>query len=1033
VLTVAILLAAASPSRGTDYYVGSSEQFSLAIQSINSTPNSSDQIILTGSFTMGSPVQAITTTGSLTVVGNNFTITGGSNRPFFIESGSVLLQNLTIDSASVHGGNGGSGSGGGGGGLGAGAAVFVDSMGQLTIENVTFSNNAATGGSGGNGNASNGGGGGGGLSANGGNGANGGGGGGGLYGAGGAASNGGAGGGGEMAAGGSGSNGGGGGGGLTGGSNASNSGGNGAPSGGGGGGGVGTFGSGGTGGTGATNGGTGNPSGGNGGNGGTTGGGGGGGSAYIGGAGGSGGSGGYFGGGGGAGTGSSGTAGSGGAGGAFGGGGGGSTGGFSGGNGGTGGFGAGGGGAGNGNGGAAGFGGGAGGNYHTSGNGGSAYGGAIFVREGARITFIDSTGFSNNTVAAGTGVTNGSADGNDLFLMRGTTTSFNITSQHTLTFAPAIGNEDGNTSALGTTVFKLGDGRLDLTGNNSYVGETFVLAGTLSANSTLGGTTYVLQSGTLGGNGYLSDTIVMGTIAPGNSIGTLHVNGSYQQFDGSTYSVEVSPTDSDRIEVNGNATISGGTVVVTAQPGTYTDGKRYTILTTTGTVSGRYTSLIAPVLQGNLFFSLDYSSNEIDLLLSDPPANSFVSNASTYNQFEVATALDTLTNYYTSGDLHDLLQQLLLLTPEQQQQVFNQLVGDIYASQTSVELQTTTTWMQLISNRLANMAQQSLTYNEGFVANDGPVTSSVDAEIYTVSYNQPMEGRASGAAPMMSFRRMPRNRWTGWTQGYGLGGTVASNGNAGGVGYGLGGTVFGLDKWVSDNTAIGILGGYAGSTARDTLVPSSTSINGYQVGVYGIRTSGPLYLSNIDAYSNDTYQSTRQIGIGGRALIAKSNTYSNQWAHYTELGGTCGSRYAGLQPFVGIQYIYLDQRAFTETGGGAANLNVGSQYTNSVRGSVGTRLFCTRRYGSVLVMPVASARYQREWGDGTRLITSSFAGAPTVAFNTAGNDLGRDFGLFGLGTNIILNPRTSLYAGYDLQVAQRYTANMGSGGLQYRW
>jgi uncharacterized protein with beta-barrel porin domain len=341
--------------------------------------------------------------------------------------------------------------------------------------------------------------------------------------------------------------------------------------------------------------------------------------------------------------------------------------------------------------------------------------------------------------------------------------------------------------------------------------------------------------------------------------------------------------------------------------------------------------------------------------------------------------------------------------------------------------------MQLISNRLANMAQQSMTYNEGFVANDGPVTSSIDSEIYQVSYNQPMEGRASGAAPMMTFRRTPRNRWTGWTQGYGLGGTVASNGNAGGVGYGLGGTVFGLDKWVSDNTAIGILGGYAGSTARDTLVPSSTSINGYQVGVYGIRTSGPLYLSNIDAYSNDTYQSTRQIGTGRAVLTAKGNTYSNQWAHYTELGGTCGSRYAGLQPFVGIQYIYLDQRAFTETGAGAANLNVSSQYTNSVRGSVGSRVFCTRRYGSVLVMPVASARYQREWGDGTRLITSSFAGAPTVAFNTAGNDLGRDFGLFGLGTNIILNPRTSLYAGYDLQVAQRYTANMGSGGLQYRW
>ena len=427
-------------------------------------------------------------------------------------------------------------------------------------------------------------------------------------------------------------------------------------------------------------------------------------------------------------------------------------------------------------------------------------------------------------------------------------------------------------------------------------------------------------------------------------------------------------------------------------------------------------------MQGNLFFSLEYLSNEIDLLLSDPPVNSFVTNAATYNQFQVATTLDTLTNYYTSGDLHDLLQQLLLLSPEQQQTAFNQLAGDIYASQTSIELQTTTTWMQLISNRLATQAQAAMTYNEGFVANDSPVTASVDSEIYQVSYNQPIEGSGTSTQPRMSFRRVPRNQWTAWTQGYGLGGTVASNGNAGGVNYGLGGTVFGLDRWADENTAIGVLGGYAGSSARDTLVPSSTSINGYQIGVYGIRTSGPLYLSNIDAYSNDTYQATRQIGTGREVLTAKSNTYSNQWAHYTELGGTCGSRSAGVQPFVGIQYIYLDQRAFGETGAGAANLLVGSQYTNSVRGSIGTRLFCQRRYGNKIVMPVASARYQREWGDGTRLITSSFAGAPTVAFNTAGNDLGRDFGLFGLGANVILSSRTTLYAGYDLQVAQRYTA-----------
>ena len=54
-------------------------------------------------------------------------------------------------------------------------------------------------------------------------------------------------------------------------------------------------------------------------------------------------------------------------------------------------------------------------------------------------------------------------------------------------------------------------------------------------------------------------------------------------------------------------------------------------------------------------------------------------------------------------------------------------------------------------------------------------------------------------------------------------------------------------------------------------------------------------------------------------------------------------------------------------------------------------------------IPSISARYQREWGNGTQLISSSFAGAPTVGFATAGNNLGRDFGLFSLGTTAMLS------------------------------
>ena len=110
----------------------------------------------------------------------------------------------------------------------------------------------------------------------------------------------------------------------------------------------------------------------------------------------------------------------------------------------------------------------------------------------------------------------------------------------------------------------------------------------------------VNAAGTLGGSGTVGAANVFGTIAPGNSIGTLTVNGSFTQSAGSTYVVEVAPGGgpgtSDLISVTGapaTATIQAGTTVsVVAAPGAYTTGTRYTILTAPGGVTGTYTSLV---------------------------------------------------------------------------------------------------------------------------------------------------------------------------------------------------------------------------------------------------------------------------------------------------------------------------------------------------------------------------------------------------------------------------------------------------------
>ena len=156
------------------------------------------------------------------------------------------------------------------------------------------------------------------------------------------------------------------------------------------------------------------------------------------------------------------------------------------------------------------------------------------------------------------------------------------TNGNTITFATGLTGSGG--------LAKQGLGTLNLTGNNTYTGGTAVLAGTLAINGSIAGNVAVGSAGTLGGNGTIAGSVVnAGTLAPGNSIGLLTVNGSYTQMAGSTYQVEVNNAgQGDRINVGGAAAIQGGTVQVLAAAGSYANSTTYTIVRATGGVSGAY-------------------------------------------------------------------------------------------------------------------------------------------------------------------------------------------------------------------------------------------------------------------------------------------------------------------------------------------------------------------------------------------------------------------------------------------------------------
>jgi autotransporter-associated beta strand protein len=191
----------------------------------------------------------------------------------------------------------------------------------------------------------------------------------------------------------------------------------------------------------------------------------------------------------------------------------------------------------------------------------------------------------------------------------------------------------GNTSTTfagpitGTgTLTKVGTGTLTLTGNSpAYTGTTIVAGGTVLVNANQGAAAVsVGNTATLGGTGSVGAVTIGagGTVAPGVA-GPGILNAGTSTFGGGTFTVDLNGltpgTQYDRLAVTGTANVNGVTLLVNAgfSPAI---GNTFTILTTTGGITGNFRDALGNVLAegssfavGNTRYSISYAGGNVTL------------------------------------------------------------------------------------------------------------------------------------------------------------------------------------------------------------------------------------------------------------------------------------------------------------------------------------------------------------------------------------------------------------------------------------
>lgn len=569
---------------------------------------------------------------------------------------------------------------------------------------------------------------------------------------------------------------------------------------------------------------------------------------------------------------------------------------------------------------------------------------------------------------------------------------------------------------------KRGAGELVLTGHSSYAGATRVEGGFLSVMGSIASPTSIGGAGTLAGTGLITGNVSnAGTIWAGNQhgVGTLTINGDYVQQAGGLLVQQLSPAGGlNHLAVTGTASLAGW-VALGGGPQLLPRPLSMAMLSAGQGITGRFAGVEGPFGDGSAPFiqaSLRYEPNTAHLDIRTLPFDTPDVCASA-NQCAVGGALERgLAD--ADQDLRDVATLLQAAgTRDGARGALASLSGEVHAGLSTLALGGTSQFGGMISQRLSalrsgqaepGLAEAPLAYTSSLAAN--PAAAML--------MRLPVQAPASNNA---------------WARGYGFGGRLGGDANAGGATYRGGGVIGGFDRQVTPSFLTGFSLGYSSTDADFRRFSGKGSIDAYEGAFYGSYTTGKLRLDGLVGYGRLNLESERSIGFGGLSRQSKAKYDGDRFTGALEAGYAFDLGWSTIEPLLALRYTFLRQGGFSETGAGSIGLTVAGQSASSLLGSVGLRLAREFALGEGRLAIEARGRWQREFLDDTVAVDAAFIGAPAATFSVDAAKIARDSAILGVGLSARAGRNVTLFADYDVRLNSDVTAHAVTAGLRATW